>query len=203
MDEFLDADNQEAGRRRAREVLGEPGSRQLILYAPTFRGDTAAMAHFPMEMLDVAALDALAAEIDATVVVKMHPFVRDRLPASHESRGRIIDISDTALDVNDVLLVADLLVTDYSSLIFEFAALDRPMLFYAFDLEEYVASRDFYERYDEFTPGKIVRTFDQLLAAIRAEDFDRELVAPFARRHLPAEPGSATDRIIDQLVMAP
>ena len=100
------------------------------------------------------------------------------------------------------MLVADVLVTDYSSLIFEYAALDRPMLFYAFDLDEYVSARDFYEPYSEFVPGRIVRTFDELLTALRAGDFGQDKVRPFALRHIPSEPGSATDRIIDQLVLA-
>ena len=60
-----------------------------------------------------------------------------------------------------------MLVTDYSSLVFEYAALGRPMLFFAFDLDEYVASRDFYEPFTSFAPGRIVRTFPELLDALR------------------------------------
>ncbi len=201
MDEFLDPARQAAGRERALAAVPEAPGRRVILYAPTFRGDSATLAHFPLEALDVRALHALAAEIDAVAVIKLHPFVPERIDIPSQVRDRIVEVSDLPVDVNDLMLIADLLVTDYSSLIFEYAALDRPMLFYAFDLEEYVSARDFYEPYAEFVPGRIVRTFDELLAAIRASDFEQDKVRPFARRHIPAEPGSATDRIIDQLVL--
>ena len=61
--------------------------------------------------------------------------------------------------------------------------------------------RDFYEPFEAFAPGRIVRTFPELLAAIRDGDFEQHKVEPFARQHLPAAPGSATDRIIDQLIL--
>ena len=61
--------------------------------------------------------------------------------------------------INDLLLITDLLITDYSSSIFEAALLEVPMLFYAFDEEEYMASRDFYFAYEEMVPGPVEHTF--------------------------------------------
>ena len=57
------------------------------------------------------------------------------------------------IDVNDLLFVVDLLITDYSSIVFEFSTLGRPMLFFAYDLDEYVAERDFYVPFEAFVPG--------------------------------------------------
>jgi CDP-ribitol ribitolphosphotransferase len=201
MDEFLDPANQEAGRERA--FAANPGARdrRVILFAPTFRGDKAALATYPAEVLDLPALHALAEEIDAVVILKMHPFVAEPVLIPPPLADRLIDAGASATDVNDLLLIADILVTDYSSLIFEYASLGRPMLFFVFDLDEYVAGRDFYEPFEAFAPGRIVRTFPQLLDAIRRGDFEQHKVAPFAKRHLPTDPGSATDRIIDQLIL--
>lgn len=203
MDEFLDPRNQAAGRERALAAFPAARDRRVILFAPTFRGDGAAQAHYPMEVLDLPALHALAEELDAVVILKMHPFVDAQLALEPSQRDRLVDASKAQVEVNDLLLIADVLVTDYSSLVFEYAALGRPMLFFAFDLDEYVASRDFYEPFASFAPGKIVRTFPDLLDALRRGDFEQERVVPFARDHLPAESGSATDRIIDQLVLPP
>jgi CDP-glycerol glycerophosphotransferase (TagB/SpsB family) len=201
MDEFLDPANQEAARERAYGAFPAARERRVILFAPTFRGDGAMQATYPMEILDLRALHALADELDAVVLLKMHPFVSERLDIPTDLADRLVDASGTSIDVNDLLLVADLLVTDYSSLVFEYAALGRPMLFFAFDLDEYVASRDFYEPFESFAPGPIVRSFPELLETIRADTWDLDRVARFAAAHLPSTPGSATDRIIDELIL--
>lgn len=202
MDEFLDAANQEAGKDRALAAFPAARGRRVILFAPTFRGDKANRATYPVEAVDLPALHSLAAELDAVAILKMHPFVTEPLNIPPALADRLVDAGAATIDVNDLLLIADVLVTDYSSLIFEYAALGRPMLFYAFDLDEYVAARDFYEPFEAFTPGRIVRTFPDLVDAIRHGEFEQHKVPPFAARHLPAEPGSATDRIIDQLILS-
>lgn len=78
--------------------------------------------------------------------------------------------------------------------------MDRPMLFFAPDLEEYVASRDFYVDYTSFVPGRIVRTFDALLDAIRREDHGAERLAAFRAAHLDRFDGQATDRVIELIL---
>jgi CDP-ribitol ribitolphosphotransferase len=201
MDDFLDPGRQATRRGRALELLPAATGRRVILFAPTFRGRSARGADYPVEVVDVAALHATCLELDAVAVLRLHPFVSARVPVAHQYRDRIIEASDLALDTNDLLLISDVLVTDYSSLIFEFSSLGRPMLFFAYDLEEYVATRDTYEPYESFVPGRIVRTFDELIDALRTGTFEQEKVEPFARRHLPSSAGSATDRIIDELVL--
>lgn len=201
MDDFLDPEKQRVRRAAASELLPAARGREVVLFAPTFRGRSARGAGYPVELIDVAALHALCEERDAYAVIRMHPFVRDRVAIPTSMGDRIVDASDFDIDTNDLLLITDLLVTDYSSLVFEFSSLGRPMLFFAYDLEEYTASRDFYEPYESFVPGRIVRTFDEVMDAIRHGEVGQEKVEPFARRHLPAEPGSATDRIIDALIL--
>jgi CDP-ribitol ribitolphosphotransferase / teichoic acid ribitol-phosphate polymerase len=201
MDDFLDPRKQAARREGALAAMPRARGREVILFAPTFRGAGARTADYPIEMIDLPAADTLCRERDAILLVRLHPFVERRLDVPPSMAERIVDASDLPVDTNDLLLISDLLVTDYSSLIFEYAALGRPMLFFAYDQEEYVATRDFYEPYETFVPGRIVRSFDELMTAIRARDYQAEKVEPFARRHLPSEPGSATDRIIDQLIL--
>ena len=201
MDDFLDAANQARRREAAFRLLPMARDRQVILFAPTFRGRSARGANYPVDVVDVEALHALCVERDAVAVIRLHPFVSARVRIDEPYRDRVIDASDLVVDTNDLLLITDLLVTDYSSLIFEFSALGRPMLFFAYDLEEYAETRDTYEDYESFVPGRIVRSFPDLLDAIRRDDHEQEKVPPFARRHLPDQPGSATDRIIDELIL--
>jgi CDP-ribitol ribitolphosphotransferase len=131
----------------------------------------------------------------------MHPFVAEPPPIPEELRDRLVDGSRAEIDVNDLLFGVDLLVTDYSSIVFEYSTLGRPMLFFAYDLDEYVATRDFYVPFDEFVPGRIVRTFDELLDAIRRDDYQVEKVAAFAAQHFDHLDGTSTDRVIDELIL--
>ncbi|MGH2381301.1 MAG: CDP-glycerol glycerophosphotransferase family protein [Candidatus Limnocylindria bacterium] len=201
MDQFLDPERQDQGRADALAALPATRGRFVILFAPTFRGAGPRQAHYPIDLLDLPALHQLCVELDAIVVFKLHPFVKTRMEIPEALGDRLVDATRISLDVNDLLLITDLLVTDYSSIVFEYSTLSRPMLFFAYDLERYTATRDFYVPYVEFVPGRIVRTMPELIDAIRRRDFQAEKVVPFAERHLPRGDGSATDRIIDQLIL--
>ena len=200
MDLFFDDEHATHTRAAVYEALPLLRNRKVIVFAPTFRGSGPGNAYYDYELLDLPALHALCEEQDAVVVFKMHPFVVEPLDIPARFADRFIDAT-TSREINDLLLVADLVITDYSSLVFEYSTLNRPMLFFAYDLEEYVATRDFYEEFTSFVPGKIVRTFVELLDAIRAGDFEFEKVAPFAHEHLGHQDACATDRVIDQLIL--
>jgi CDP-ribitol ribitolphosphotransferase len=200
VDRFFDLARREAQRTAALAAFPAAQGRLTILLAPTFRGDGAKSATYDVDRLDYVALHALCVEKDAVCLIRMHPFVREPPAIPDAFQDRILDASSTAMDVNDLLFAVDLLITDYSSIVFEYSALGRPMLFYAYDLEEYLASRDFYEPYEEFVPGRIVRTFEELLDAIRREDYGLDKVARFAARHFAHLDGGSTDRVIELIL---
>jgi CDP-ribitol ribitolphosphotransferase len=201
MDRFFDEEARAAGVASARAGFPTTAGKTVWLFAPTYR-DEARAATYPFERIDLAALHALAVEKDAVVIFKMHPFVLEQLDIPPMYADRLIDGTRTKVDVNDLLFIVDLLITDYSSIVFEYATLDRPMLFYAFDLDEYIAQRDFYVPFESFVPGRIVRTFPELLDAIRRDDCQLEKVAVFARAHFDHLDATATDRVIDDLILA-
>ncbi len=200
MDQFWDPARAAASREATLAAYPAARGRTVYLFAPTFRGNGARSAWYDMSLLDYPALFALCEARDAVCIIRMHPFVRTPLDIPMAYADRIIDGSTSPIDINDVLFATDLLITDYSSVVFEFSTMDRPMLFFADDLDEYVASRDFYVRYEDFVPGRIVRTFADLLDAIRREDYQVERLAAFRAEHLDHFDGQATDRVIDLLV---
>jgi CDP-ribitol ribitolphosphotransferase / teichoic acid ribitol-phosphate polymerase len=201
MDRYFDEAKRGAGVAAARRAFPESVGRTTILFAPTYRGDGPKDAFYGYEHIDYAALHALCVERDAVVVIKMHPFVAERPAIPPPFRDRLLDGTGASIDVNDLLFAVDLLITDYSSIVFEYSVLGRPMLFFAYDLDEYVASRDFYEPFEQFVPGRIVRTFSELLDAMRREDYQREKVGAFATRHFAHLDGGSTDRVIDELIL--
>jgi CDP-ribitol ribitolphosphotransferase len=202
MDRFFDEDKRAEGVALARRLFPASEGRTTILFAPTFRGNGPRDAAYDYGLIDWASLHATCVTKDAVMIVRMHPFIREPAPIPAGLRDRILDGTDAPIDVNDLLFAVDLLITDYSSIVFEFATLLRPMLFFAYDLEEYVAGRDFYAPFEDFVPGRIAGTFDEVLAAIRADDFMAEKVPDFARRHFDHLDGGATDRVIDELILA-
>ncbi len=203
MDRFFDEGARAAAVEAARAAFPEIAGRETILFAPTYRGETIRDASYGFEHIDYPALHALCVERDAVVIIKMHPFVQEPVAIPEPLRDRILDGSTAGMDVNDLMFAVDLVITDYSSIVFEFSTLGRPMLFFAYDLDEYVATRDFYVPFESFVPGRTVRTFPELLDAIRREDYESEKVAAFAADHFAHLDGGSTDRVIDALILAP
>lgn len=98
-----------------------------------------------------------------------------------ESKGVIIDKS---FSTEEMLYIADYVISDYSAIVFEAALLEKHMCFYAFDLDEYKASRSFYLDYDSEMPGDICRTAYEVETALRDSHFDVEAVRRFARSYV-------------------
>ena len=199
-DVFFDRDYM---NRICREIYEEYPRMQkasrVILYAPTFRGESALDAHFPFEQIDLMQFGKMCRDTDSYLIVKMHPFVKEKISIPKEYKDYILDVSDYR-EVNDLLFVTDILVTDYSSVIYEFSLLRRPMLFYAFDEEEYVKDRDFYESYEETVPGDICHTFGELMDALRSRTdtagIDKRL-ENFIDKNFTYTDGKATQRVVD------
>ena len=199
-DVFFRPDYRAAVTESLHASLPQTVGKQVILFAPTFRGNGAKSGHYPLHQLDLEALAAFCRRSGSVFLFKMHPFVRDRVDIPEADRDVLFDLS-AEREINDLLFITDLLITDYSSVIYEASTLNIPMLFYAYDKEEYISSRDFYEPYDTFVPGKIVTDFDQLLAAMEAGEFEHEKVEPFCRRNFEYRDGGSTDRVIDWLIL--
>jgi CDP-ribitol ribitolphosphotransferase len=172
--------------------------RRAILYAPTFRGDSVTDARFDAT-LDLSLLaERLAA--DHVLLLRLHPFVRSRVRIGPELAHFVVDASDHP-DINALMLASDLLVTDYSSAIFEFALLGRPILFFAPDHAAYERERGFYLDLRSDLPGPIFETTAELAEHIRRGSFDTERVQRFARASFDVADGHASERFVDAVVL--
>ena len=184
--------------RRVRQRYPIAAGRRTVLYAPTFRGETITRARSPQE-LDLGALHA-ALGLDHLVLLRQHPFVRSASPIDPVLRDFVVDVSDYP-DINELMLISDVLVTDYSSAIYEFALLDRPMAFFAPDHAAYEAERGFYFDYQTGVPGPVFEDTAGLAAWLRAGDFDLERVARFRDQSFDVADGRATERFIERVVL--
>ncbi len=168
--------------------------KKIVLFAPTFRGMVKETAFYPTEMFDLETVCRKLPD-DYVFIVKHHPFVNDVQPIPEQYKDRIIDLSEDS-ELNDLLFVTDVIITDYSSLVFEASLLDIPMVFYVFDLEKYINERDFYFDFKLYAPGKIVYSLEQLIAAINADDFCTERIKPFADMFFDYRDGKSTERVV-------
>ena len=174
-------------------------SKRVILFAPTYRGANKKHAYYPYKKLDFDEMYRVAEETDSVFVFKMHPFVSKPVPIPEEYRDRMFDISGYP-NIHDLFYVTDLLITDYSSNIYEFSLMRKPILFFAFDIDGYSNSRGFHRDYRTNVPGKITETFEEMCAAIRAEDFEYEKVEEYIENNFEKTDSHACDRIIDWII---
>lgn len=174
-------------------------NKKIILFAPTFRGDSVRTAYYPYEVLNQKEIYDLCGK-DKVFLLKMHPFIREKMKINEEYKQRIIDFSDYP-DINSLFYVTDLLITDYSSSIYEFAMLSKPMLFFAFDKDNYESKRSLHRTLEESAPGKVCLTFEEMLGTIRKGDFETDKLEKFREENFTHSEGLATDRVIDFILL--
>ncbi|WP_225822942.1 bifunctional glycosyltransferase/CDP-glycerol:glycerophosphate glycerophosphotransferase [Streptomyces naphthomycinicus] len=181
---------------RIRRALGVPEGKTAVLYAPTHRDH-----HTGFEPgLDPEAFCAAAGD-DVVVLLRAHYFY-DRGPA--RSSGRIIDVT-AHRSAEDVCLAADALVTDYSSIMFDYANLDRPIVVYADDWDVYRETRGVYFDLPAEPPGLVARTPEALAAVFRDGSYaGREagaLRAAFRERFCQFDDGQAAERVVRRVLL--
>ncbi len=194
-DVFFDADYRKRVIDKFYEKYSHLKGKKIILFAPTFRGTLRQTAYYPVGMFDVNRVCKVLGE-DYAIIIKHHPFVQQAQPVRKTYKQQVLDLSGET-ELNELLFVADVVITDYSSLVFEASLLKVPMLFYAFDLEEYIRDRDFYFDFGLNVPGKIVYTLDELIMAIQKEDYETERIEPFAKLFFDKRDGHAADAIVE------
>ena len=196
-DAFFDETVISAAREKLRSVCPQTEGKKVILYAPTFRGRVL-QAESPDEMDIFEMMQQLGD--DYVILMKHHPFVKERPVIDERCREFAFDVTDE-MEIEELLCTADICISDYSSLIFEYSLFEKPMIFFAYDLDEYFDYRGFYYDYDEMTPGPIVKDSHELIRTIKEIDaaFDPAEVAAFKEKFMSACDGKATERIIDTI----
>lgn len=181
----------------------ELADKKIILYAPTFRGNSF------RESYNDKALDFIRLKEefgkDYALLLKLHPHIAQSMVFTEEEQKAlsdfVYDVSKSVL-IDTALCCADILIADYSSLIFEYALLKRPMVFYAYDLEEYDSDRSFFYPYEELVPGKIAKDTEGLIKALKeAEtDTDEKVLSEFTQRFMSACDGKCTERVFERFI---
>lgn len=169
--------------------------KKVILFAPTFRGSSKKEGNYPHYRFDYEKIfDKFGDEYK--IIVKHHPHVNNKFTIPENYKDKIIDLSGNE-ELNDLLFITDVLITDYSSVIFEASLLNIPMLFYAFDLQEYISLRGFYYEYLSFVPGKVVYSMDEILMSLTQNDFEAEKIEKFKKEFFDDFDGNSGRRVCE------
>lgn len=170
--------------------------KKRILYAPTYRDHQ--LDHFEIE-LD---LEKMAEELGDryVVILRLHPAIKNTLNYSKLFPGFVFDYSSSEYDINELLLLSDILITDYSSLPYEFSLLNKPMIFFAYDLEEYKIERGILDNYEKVVPGPVVTQTNDVINIIKKDHFNLEQVAKYAREWNKYSTGKASENLVKYML---
>ncbi|WP_326706198.1 CDP-glycerol glycerophosphotransferase family protein [Streptomyces cyaneofuscatus] len=188
---------------RVREQLGLPEGKKVVLYAPTWREDQRhASKLYKLDLqIDLAAAQAELGH-DHVLLFRKHSSVHGNVPGA--GQGFVWDVTRYP-DIADLYLVADVLITDYSSALFDFAHSDKPMLFFTYDLEHYRDTlRGLYFDFTTRAPGPLLETSEELVKALRGLDAVeveyRDKYARFKKDFCEPRDGLATARVVDRML---
>ncbi|MFB9860236.1 CDP-glycerol glycerophosphotransferase family protein [Salinicoccus siamensis] len=177
-----------------KEALPQIHGKKVLLYAPTFRDDGFTLDKLPLDVKRMEA--ALGSEYH--LLIQLHRTVE------------LKDVQDTNFvthasgeyDIASLLSITDILITDYSSIPFEFSMLKRPMIFFAYDLEQYERTRGIWFDYKKTMPGPVVETTDALIETIQQNRFDEAEVTVFDATWNKYADGQATSRLVKAIYKA-
>lgn len=176
--------------------IPESKNKKVLLYAPTFRGRIAT-ASAP-DKLDI---EKFAEDLgdEYILICKHHQLVKQTptIPEKYKNTFAFDLSNDPDMNINDLMIVSDICISDYSSVVFEYSLMERPMIFFVYDLEEYIDERGLYYNLDEITPGPLFKTNDEIIDYIQhiEENFDKQVVIDFKNRFMCCCDGHSSERI--------
>lgn len=193
--------NNEEYIHRLKVDLGIPRGKKVILYAPTWRdNEYYARGRYKFDIkLD---LEKMRKELgdDYIILLRMHYLISENIDVTQYD-GFVQDFS-TYEDIRDLYLVSDTLITDYSSVFFDYAILNRPIVFFTYDLESYRDTlRGFYFDFEEDAPGPLLFDTDSIIEAVLNEDdpyYNKRQI--FRNTYCSLEDGQASKRVLEHVI---
>lgn len=151
-------------------------SKKVILYAPTYRDNQLNDYQLNLD------LHKMQKELgnEYVLLLRLHPAIRSTINVG-QYEGFVYDFSNYN-KLNDILFITDVLISDYSSIPFDYSILERPMIFYPYDLKEYQTTRGFWEDYSSMVPGPIVYSTKEIIDTIKSNNFNSNSIFAFKKQ---------------------
>lgn len=202
--DYLITANEPKEIERLKKQIGLPLDKKIILYAPTWRDNQFyGRGRYKFELQ--LELDKMRENFgdEYIILLRMHYLVAEHLNIE-EYKEFVYDLS-LHEDIRELYLISDVLITDYSSVFFDYANLKRPILFYVYDIEEYRDTlRGFYVDFEKEAPGPLVKTTDALIEQIKQLEHMqrtyREKYDQFYEKYCDLEDGNASARVVESIL---
>lgn len=172
-------------------LLPQLNNKKVLLYAPTFRDNQLNAARVA---LDLELMKKQLGE-NCHLLLKLHPAVE---LSSLNNNDFVTDVS-SGYDINALLTVTDILITDYSSIPFEFSILNKPMIFFSYDLDDYKKERGIWFNYETYMPGPVVFNTQSVISVIQKNIFDMEKIKDFNKQWNKYSDGSASKKLVEYI----
>lgn len=173
------------------------GDKKIVLYAPTFRDEEKYNNVF--NYLDLEKFNESLGD-EYILALRLHPKIKKFYSGEISSKGKYIDCSDYSSE-QELLLISDILITDYSSIMIEFALLNKPIIFFTYDFESYLTEeRGFYFDFKSTVPGPVVYDSNQLIDVIKSNSFDENKISEFVKTQFNEMDGQSSKRVVDYLM---
>lgn len=186
-DYYFDDINKEKAIEKFKLIINT--TKKILLYAPTFRGRLGTDQFYPLD------IDRLRNDIsnDYIIIYKMHPYIKSHnLPVDNIFT---FDLSDK-FEFHELALIADICITDYSSVVFDWSLLNKPIGFYVYDLEEYENNRGLFMDFENFIPGPKLLNSEDIVEWLNLSKKDDTSLADFKAKFMGACDGNASNRIL-------
>lgn len=166
-------------------------NKKVILYAPTFRGDPINNPGY--QKIDLKYIKDRLGD-DYIIIYKLHPWLEE-VNVYDKNKDGIINGNKES--IRKLFTITDYLICDYSAVIFDFSILEKPIIFFVPDLEEYKNDRGMYEEYEKIMPGPICKTEDDVLKSIKENCFNLEELKAFKNKYFDFKDGKSTERVVE------
>lgn len=187
-DRFFNPEKKVSDRILLEKMYPQIKGKQVILYAPTFRGK---LFHgFDHMTIDLQKVVSRLSD-DYVILYKMHPLISN---VHFEDSSRVINCND--ISIRKLFSITDLLISDYSAIIYDFSVFEKPMVFYCPDLDEYSSRVGIYFDYEKEMPGPICRTEDELIDVLLKNKYDLKKIQAFKHKYFTYFDGQSTKRVV-------
>ena len=174
-------------------------NKKIILFAPTYRGENLKVANYDFDTLDI---DDIYKSLhkDYVFLFKLHPALYNNIEKEIVTMPDLTKYKDfyydfsSYRDINDLLMVTDVLITDYSSVIFDYALLDKPVVYFTYDLELYENDRGLYYDFKDYVYGSVSKNSKELVKAIKDGKMMNDKRKVFMKKFMDACDGRSREK---------
>ena len=200
-DVFFDDNWKKEVREKIYNQYPQLWDKKVVLFAPTYRGRKIEDADYNF---DYANLDELQNELgdEYAILTRWHPALQRNIKKGIKKKfccNHVLDMSEYK-DVNELLVITDVLITDYSSVIFDYFFMNKPIIYFVYDLEKYKAGSGLYYDFDKYVYGDVVLDRRLLAQSIKAENQCEEKRKAFGNKFLSACDGQSTKKTAEYIL---